>query len=329
VLFFGSDDFSLETLRIIHQRHSAGVGVVCPADSSKKPHGAVRQYAVEHGLTVHEIPIGTPHLRDFKPEPLLAGGYEIGVVASFGYFVPEHLLSMLTRGAINVHPSLLPKYRGASPIQSTLMNGDGECGVSIIEVHPGAWDLGDILSQIRVPVAPDDTYSSLHDRLAKLGGEMVLEALADIHTTREKSQLQVASEGSHAAKIKADTGRVRWTQLPAASVHNLWRAIGEAGELHTFVSLGEAACPQRVILREVVGEGAVEALVPQAWRNQAPPAGSFRYHKKSQLLLVRCNEGYVGVQALQVESKKAQRAVDFANGYRLREGTFLDLREVN
>ena len=134
------------------------------------------KYAVEHGLEVHKVPTGTRHLRDFMPEPLLRGGYNLGVVASFGYFVPAPLLSLLPRGAINVHPSLLPKYRGASPIQTALMNGDTETGVSIIEVHPGAWDLGDILGQERVPISSEVMFRGLHDRLAALGGEMILEA---------------------------------------------------------------------------------------------------------------------------------------------------------
>lgn len=110
--------------------------------------------------------------------------------------------------------------------------------------------------------------------------------------------------------------------MDAARIYNLWRAIGEAGELHTYVHLGEAGSPQRLILREVLAPSQVEGMLPREWKERTPPPGSFRYHKKAQNLLVRCREGYVGVTALQVESKKVQRAVDFVNGYRAREGGF-------
>ena len=176
--------------------------------------------------------------------------YHIGVVSSFGYFVPGNLIESLPLGAINVHPSLLPKYRGASPIQSALMNGDEATGVSIIEVHKKYFDQGDILHQVEVPLPSSATYSELHDQLAALGGELILETLLELPSKRLHPRIQSAEEGSIAHKITSSTGKVEWDLSGADVVYNLWRAIGESGELHTHLSIAGSA-PQRLILRKL------------------------------------------------------------------------------
>ena len=203
------------------------------------------------------------------------------------------------------------------------MRGDSSIGVSIIEVHATSWDLGDILSQHKMSLPPHQTYATLHDTLAQKGGEMIIDVLSDLDGVRGRSVPQSSSQGWSAFKIGPGTGKLNWADMDSHQVYNLWRAIGEAGEVHTHLTISEGSPPYRVLPRELTPHEEAMAYVPLEWHHTAPHPGTFRYHKKGQLIVAKCREGYVGVKVLQVESKKPQRAVDFVNGYRIREAAFI------
>jgi methionyl-tRNA formyltransferase len=174
-LFFGTSAFAVPSLHVLAERTDVAMVVTQPDRPSgrgqKLQPTPVKTAALERGLRVVE-PV---KLRMFARE-LQSGDFDLFALASYGRILPHELLAVPPLGALNVHPSLLPKYRGATPIQSALRNGDTMTGVSVMLMDAGM-DTGDIVLQESTEIAPDDTYGTLHDRLALYGGELLGRAL--------------------------------------------------------------------------------------------------------------------------------------------------------
>lgn len=170
-LFFGTSSFAVPSLRVVAERTRLA-GVVTQPD---RPAGRgqrlrptpVKSVALELGLPVHEP-------RSLRELALTLHGeeFDLFVLASYGRILPQALLELPRLGALNVHPSLLPKYRGATPIQTALLNGERETGVSIMLMDAGL-DTGDVVLQERAAIEPGETYGELHDRLAMLGADLL------------------------------------------------------------------------------------------------------------------------------------------------------------
>lgn len=174
-LFFGTSEFAVPSLHVLAARTNVAGVVTQPDRPAGRGHKLqptpVKSAALDLSLRVYE----PSKLKAFTDE--IAGeSFDLFALASYGRILPQALLDLPKLGALNVHPSLLPKYRGATPIQSALRNGDTETGVTIMLMDAGM-DTGDIVLQERVAIEPDDTYGTLHDRLALYGGELLGEAL--------------------------------------------------------------------------------------------------------------------------------------------------------
>jgi methionyl-tRNA formyltransferase len=154
-------------------------------------------------------------LRDLRPD-LIA-------VTAYGQILPQSLLDLPRFGCLNVHTSLLPRYRGAAPIQWAILNGDAETGVTIMKMDAGL-DTGDILAQVKTPIHPEDNSETLHDRLAQLGAELLVKTIPEYVAGRIPSQAQPAEGVSHASKIKKQDGHIDWTQ-PARIIWNRVRGL--------------------------------------------------------------------------------------------------------
>lgn len=174
-LFFGTSAFAVPSLRAVASRSELR-GVVTqpdrPAGRGQKLRASpVKTAALELGLQVHE----PRQLRAFAQD-ICGERFDLFALASYGRILPQALLDLPRLGALNVHPSLLPKYRGATPIQSALLAGDAETGVSIM-LMDGGLDTGDLVLVERVAIAPGETYGELHDRLAQIGADLLERAL--------------------------------------------------------------------------------------------------------------------------------------------------------
>lgn len=177
--FFGTSEFALPSLRIVAQNTRCLCVVTQPDRPSGRGHrlqpSAVKAEAIRLGLRV-EAPL---QLRDFTAT--IPNDVDLFVLASYGRILPQPLLDLPRLGAMNVHPSLLPQYRGATPLQSALMNGDVQTGVSIMLMDAGM-DTGDLVAQERFAIEPSDDYGSLHDRLAAEGARMLASCIAQAQT---------------------------------------------------------------------------------------------------------------------------------------------------
>jgi len=178
-----------------------------PAGRGQEPQAPpVKRLALEHGLTV-EQPDSLAAIKDelerLKPEVM--------VVVAYAHKIPYWLLTLPPMGVLNVHASLLPKYRGASPVAAALLNGDQETGVSIMKLAEG-WDTGPVFRQRSLPITPDDNAGTLTDKLAQLGAELLIEVLDLRVKGMITAKRQDESKASYAPRLKKEDGRLDWAQ---------------------------------------------------------------------------------------------------------------------
>ena len=226
VIFMGTAELSCESLRALTT--SPVCQVVAVVTQPDRPKGRdlklqpspVKELALKSNLPVlqperarDEAFIGV--LQELHPD-LIA-------VAAYGQILPKRILDLPRFGCLNVHTSLLPRYRGAAPIQWAILNGDAETGVTIMKMDVGL-DTGDILTQAKTPVHPEDTSETLHDRLATMGAELLLRTIPDYVAGRISAQPQPIEGVSYAAKIKKQDGQIDWAQ-PALTIWNRVRGL--------------------------------------------------------------------------------------------------------
>ncbi len=227
---------------------------------------------------------------------------DVIVVASFGQFLKKNLLAVPRRGTINVHPSLLPKYRGASPIQWALANGDTETGVSVLYVTP-KMDAGDILAQEKYPILPDDTFCTLEPKLAARGAELLVRVLDGFRAGRTQGMPQDEAQVTFARKLSKEDGRVDWS-LPAETICNRMRGFAPWPGAYT-------ALPDGALLKihDVRVEAGAAGAAPGTIL-EAAGAGP----------LVAAGTGALRLVQVQPAGKKAMAGADFLRGHRLPAG---------
>jgi methionyl-tRNA formyltransferase len=226
IIFMGTAELSCDSLRALME--SPGCQVVAVVTQPDRPKGRdlkLQSSPVKTLAQQANLPVLQPErardeaflgaLRDLRPD-LIA-------VAAYGQILPQNLLDLPRFGCLNVHTSLLPKYRGAAPIQWAILNGDAETGVTIMKMDAGL-DTGDILAQAKTPIHPEDNSETLHDRLARLGAELLVQTMPEYVAGRIPSRAQPAEGVSYASKIKKQDGHIDWTQ-PARVIWNRVRGL--------------------------------------------------------------------------------------------------------
>jgi methionyl-tRNA formyltransferase len=283
VVFMGTPDFAVPALEALVAAGHAVVCVYCqpprPAGRGKAARpGPVHRRAVEMGLPVRH----PARLRDPAEQAVFAAlGADVAVVAAYGLILPQVVLDAPARGCLNIHASLLPRWRGAAPIQRAIMAGDAETGVCIMAMEAGL-DTGPVLLRRAVPIGPRDTSGTLHARLGALGAEMIVDALARLDELVPAPQPEAGV--TYAAKIDKAEARVDWTR-PAAEVDRLIRGLSpfpgawcEIGGERVKLLLSEVAegagAPGTVLddrLTVACGTGAVRITeLQRAGRGAAP-----------------------------------------------------------
>ncbi len=252
----------------------------------------VKTLAQLHELTIYQPE--KPHAID--PDHNLAK-IDVLVVAAYGMLLPEEILKRPRLGCINVHTSLLPRWRGAAPIQRAIQAGDTETGVTIMQMDKGL-DTGNILIQKKCHINDYETAGSLHDRLAKLGAEALLETLPDLENIAFKGIAQDDAQASYAAKITKAEAAIDWT-MPATSIERMIRAFNPFPVAHTCLQ----GIKMRIFDAEVVATGSTHA---------AP--GSVLSSNKSSLE-VMCAEHAIRINELQLPGKRRVSAAEFLNGH--------------
>jgi methionyl-tRNA formyltransferase len=235
VAFMGTPEFAVPSLEALLKSDDEVVGIVTQPDRPKGrgqilTPSPVKQIAVREGLPVLQpIKMKDPDflaaLTGWKPDVI--------AVAAFGRILPPAVLTLPIKGCINVHGSLLPKYRGAAPIQWAIINGETETGITTMLMDEGM-DTGPILLQEKIPIAPDDTAGSLSPRLAELGGRLLVETIARLKAGTLVPRPQDNTLATMAPLLKKEDGLIDWT-LPAVAIVNRIRGLTPWPGAYTFL----------------------------------------------------------------------------------------------
>ena len=313
IVFAGTPEFAVPPLAaLVASRHQV-VGVLTQPDrpagrGRRVEHGAVKEFALAHGLPVAQpVTLRTAEGR----APLAAWGPDVMVVVAYGLILPPEALALPRFGCLNIHASLLPRWRGAAPIQRALLAGDPETGVAIMQMDAGL-DTGPVLLERRVVIGPDEDSPALHARLAALGAAALLEALDGIEAGTLTPQAQSAEGATYAAKLDKSEARIDWRD-DAAAIARRVRALrpwpvaetllhGEQVRLHRARALPDAAAP---------AAGAAPSAAPGALLGL-----------EDDMLVVACGRGRLGILELQRAGRRSMTAREFANGLRAGEETF-------
>ena len=234
-------------------------------------------------------------------------------VAAFGQILPTAILNMPRHGCLNVHTSLLPKYRGAAPIQAALLNGDPETGVTIMKMDVGL-DTGDILTQRAISISAQDNAQTLHDRLAQLGAELLVETIQGYVAGRIQPRPQPTEGVSHVPKITKEQGRIHW-QRTATEISNQIRAFTPWPGAFTFLGLVptgvDPAKPATML----------KVLEAQVVEEVGTPGEILRADKQG--IVIGCARGALRIVVLQREGGRRMTAAEFLAGHPLQIGSQL------
>jgi len=236
LVFMGTPDFAVASLEGLLKSNDSVVGVVTQPDRPKGRGQILTPSPVKLLAERQQIPLLQP-LKMKDPEFLqsLAGWKpDLIAVAAFGRILTPTILSIPPRGCINVHGSLLPKYRGAGPIQWAIINGESETGITTMLMDEGM-DTGAMLLQEAIPITPDDTVDTLLPRLAELGGRLLVETIAQLKAGTLAPRPQDASQATFAPLLKKEDGVIDWT-LPATALANRVRGLSPWPGAYTTVS---------------------------------------------------------------------------------------------
>ena len=304
ILFMGTPDFAVPVLEaLIAAGHEIVLAVTQPDKAAGRSKALVPP-PVKVCAQAHGIPVFQPE-RVRRPEAMAELGKveaDLGVVVAFGQILPQALLDLPSHGCFNVHASLLPMYRGASPINHVILAGEKESGVTIMQMDAGI-DTGDILLQEAVPIEEDETAETLAEKLSALGARLIVravEALEDgtlTHTPQE-------GDTCYAGMLKKEMGLIDW-KLPAETIERQVRGLLPWPGTYTFREGRKLTV------------GAAKALAQEVPPNLIP--GAVLEADKRGLLL-QTGEGALRILQLQPEGKKMMDAKSFLNGSRVKEG---------
>jgi len=305
VVFLGTPEFALPTLKALVSGGHQVVAVFTQPDRPKGRGNQLTESPVKVAAKALNIPVYQPE-RIRRPEPveqLRQLAAEIMVVVGYGQIIPQAIIDLPRHGILNVHASLLPKYRGAAPIQWAIANGETETGVTIMQIDAGL-DTGDMLLKATVPIGRDETAPQLSAQLAPIGAELLLQAMRQIEDGTVHRDRQNDAEASHAPILKKEDGQIDWSKS-AQQIYNRLRGFTPwPGAFTNFRGQQLSILRARPVQRNASSPGSLEIEKPRVF------AG--------------CG-GNTALELLEVQlaGKKRMPADAFANGYQITAGETL------
>lgn len=311
IVFMGTPEYAAAALKALIQ---AGHEITAVVTQPDKPRGRssepipppVKVCAVEQGIPVLQprrikTPEATEELRRYPAD--------VYVVAAFGQILSREILDIPAYGCLNIHASLLPRYRGASPIQHVLLNGDRETGITIMQMDPGI-DTGDILYKKKISVMPEDNYETLHNKLAALGGQAVTEALELLEQGRLTPEKQQEEQSCYAPLIGKDMGRIDFGES-AEAIDRKIRAMTPWPSAFTSYHGKQLKIWKAAPVLDLTAVGRKPGEIIAIDRDS---------------VAVAAGEGALRIYELQLEGKKRMTARDFLPGVRMQPGEVLGAR---
>lgn len=312
VLFFGTPEVSVPFLRALTETHTVRAVITQTDKPSDRGHQLHQPPAKKLALT-RNIPVFQPEKFDEEiVNKLKELNADAGVVVSYGRLIPEKVFSLPKFGCFNVHFSLLPKYRGAAPIQWALINGEIETGVTTFWIEK-TLDTGPILLQRTLPILPDDDSITLTEKLIPLGIEAMQETLSRIKAGDCAGKPQ-SGEPTFAPSLKKEQGKIDWSK-PAKDIANLIRGTKLWPGAYTFAAGGKLKGKRLKILKADASQSCPGELCPID-----VPAGQITCLIKSIGFSVRCGKDFLIIKEIQPENKSTMPAWDFLQSGHLSPG---------
>lgn len=324
IVFMGTPDFAKESLKCLYEANYNILGVVTNPD---KPKGRgmkmmftpVKEYAVEKNLKIYQ-PLKVRNneeflqeIKDLKPDVIC--------VVAYGKILPKEILEIPRLGCINVHASLLPKYRGAAPIQWAVINGEKTTGVTTMYMDEGM-DTGDILLKQEVDIGKDETTGELWDRLSKIGGKLLIDTLKQI----EKGVIKREKQGENfsvAPMLKKEIAKIDWKNKTAIEIKNLVRGLNPIMGAYTYVDNKKIKLWKVEVLKEDEITKDFLELEKYGANLSDITYGTVIFSDSKKGLVIKAKDGAVKVLEIQGENAKRMLVNDFLRGNNITIGTIL------
>lgn len=313
IVFMGTPDFSVPTLESLAASRHEVVAVVTQPDKPKGRGKEIQMTPVKEAALAHQIPVYQPvraressfveEMRALKPDVM--------VVIAFGQILSRELLEVPRYGCVNIHASLLPKYRGAAPIQWAVINGDKETGITTMMMDV-EMDTGDMLEKTVVELDPEETGGSLFDRLSLLGGDLILSTLEKLEMGTINPQPQNHEEATYVKKISKSMGDIDWEQ-DAVSIERLVRGLNPWPSAFTRLN------------GKMIKIWKAQVLSQDAQAGKAACGQVLKAEK--DCIEVQTGNGILKILELQLEGKKRMDAAAFLRGFPVEAGTVLERSE--
>lgn len=309
ILFMGTPDFALTILKSVATKHEISLVVTQPdrvnGRGGKITMSPVKEWALKNGVEVFQpgkikSEESVAFLKEYAEK---IGGFDVAVVAAYGQILPTSILYLPRLHSVNVHASLLPKYRGAAPIQWAILNGDKVTGVTTMLMGPGLDD-GDILEQRSVTIFDDETGESLFDKLAYVGSELILDTLDKLSKNEIIPIKQDEENATHVSMIKKDMGRLDFSK-PAEVLERYVRGLYSWPGAF-FVFQGKNV---KIIKASIMDD-------PESDEYQTASTGTMFCDGKS-LLYIKTGNNALKIERLQIPGKKAMDTADFLRGHKV------------
>ena len=304
VVFFGTPQFAVPTLRrLLDSTHSVA-GVITQPDrprgrGQKITHAPVKSLALERGIPVYQ----PDRLKPAEvADTLRRWGADLGIVAAYGRIIPEHLLTIPRLGMINVHASLLPKYRGAAPVHRAVINGDSQTGVTIMRVVKEL-DAGGMFAKVTRPIGLDETSDVVESALADMGAQLLVTIVEQLASGNAREEPQDETQATYAPRLTKEEGLIDWTRS-ASDINNRVRGLYPWPHAYTFFK-----GTRLIVLRSAAADTGASATSP----------GTI-LRATSEAIHVATGDGELAILEVQPEGRRAMRAHDFLLGHRLATG---------
>ena len=304
IVYMGTPDFAVPPLAALVKNGYEVAAVVTQPDKPKGRGKTLLPTPVKEEAMKHEIPVYQPlKVRDSEfVETLKELAPDMIIVAAFGQIIPKEILEMTPYGCINVHASLLPKYRGAAPIQWSIINGEKVTGVTTMQMNEGL-DTGDMIQKVEVPITEDETGESLHDKLAEAGAKLCVETLKAIEDHTATFDKQGESPTEYARMLDKKLGNIDWN-TSAVQIERLVRGLNSWPSAYTHW----------------------DKKVVKIWRAKAEADGTVKAEPGTVLSVekdsftVQTGDGVLRVLELQIPGKKRMDTGAFLRGYTIESG---------
>ncbi|XP_027199559.1 methionyl-tRNA formyltransferase, mitochondrial isoform X2 [Dermatophagoides pteronyssinus] len=309
ILFYGSDDFSIASLKLLHKKLlnpglDATVIVKNIQVVTTKCNNPVSLYCKKT-----DLPITL-----FDEYTVPNDQFDLGVVSSFGRLIPSQAINACHFGVFNIHGSLLPRWRGASPIQHAILHGDEITGVTIMKIHPNRFDVGEILAQKPIEIVHRISAKQLKQVMAPIGAQLLWDCIEDLDNCLANARKQPEEGVTYARKLKITDGEIDWTNMNAYEIDRRFRAFNGTIDVYTYwidgtpLRLGDILDPDlvnRLNISVLAGHGHYEHL-----------PGLVYYHKKRHILCIAsANETWSAFRSLTLKGRRKMSALGFSNTF--------------